>query len=316
MGLQEAKDEFAKGMTAEAEPSTEQVTESTKTAIPSTQAKIEEMEYLLGGKSYKLPSNTEFRLKHNGQYLQTPLDKMANAFRQSQHFEDKGKELRTAREQFEKDRGDLNTYQEMRKKYEAIQAWSEANPQDWEKLWGLFQNKERNLLSPNTANPAENTQLLDKIAFLEKKLSGHEEFMSKFQQDHEENLISQEEKKVLGEIEEFKKGWPELDLQEKNLDGIPLVSLIINHGINEGIRDFKLAAFSYLGPRLQDLLVSRGRNEAVKSVKKDTQQGIVSRSSTPFPGKGSNEVDPRKMSQQDRVKAAKAEFESAMAQSK
>src|SRR5437899_2639482 len=167
MGLQEAREEFSKGMTeTPAETTQEQVPTTTQTAPPSTQAKIEELEYLLGGKSFKLPSNAEFRLKHNGQYMQAPLEKMANAFRQSTHFEDKGKELRTLREQLEKDRGEVGKYNELRQKYEAIQSWSEANPKDWERLWMLFQNKERALLDGTVPRETQDSRLLDEIAAL------------------------------------------------------------------------------------------------------------------------------------------------------
>jgi hypothetical protein len=127
-------------------------------------------------------------------------------------------------------------------------------------------------------------------------------------QEREQQAIARDTEAVKGEIETFRKEWPELDLEEKDLDGLSLTARIMQSGTDKGIREFKTAALDHLHPRLLDIAQQRARNEAVKGITSDRQQGILARSSTPFTGQ-STEGDPGKMSKSDRTAAAKAEFQ-------
>jgi hypothetical protein len=125
-----------------------------QTPTPATQAKIEELEIMLQGKPFRLPVNAEIPVKHNGQILKTPLEKLLNSFRQSSHIEDKLKEYKTMREKFESERGDLDSFNASKQKYGAIQDWSEKNPEQWERLWESFQSRDKLL----TGNPGETSE--------------------------------------------------------------------------------------------------------------------------------------------------------------
>ena len=270
--------------------------------------KIEELELLVGGKPLRLPLNAEIPVKHNGQILKTPLEKLLNSFRQGTHLEDKVKEYKTLREQFEKERGDFDTYNNARQKFGALQDWSEKNPQEWEKLWNLYLKKDLVLGGNGAEGSPASPQVMEYIQRLESKLSENDQRWSTFENQQTQKQLEEDEKVVRGEIETFKKEFPEIDLAEKDLDGHSLTSVIMNHGIKKGIPEFKLAALDYLGPRVVEILVSRGRNEATQAVKRDKQQGIIARGSKPFLGQGS-EVDPKTLGEGDRTAAATAELE-------
>jgi len=274
---------------------------------------VEELEIALGGKPFKLPLNAEIPVKHNGQILKTPLEKLLNSYRQSTHLEDRIKEYKTLKEEAEKLRGDVNVFEEQRKKYGAIQDWSEQNPQDWERLYELFQNKDRALLENQVQGQPNIEPLLGEISRLKQELEGIRSWKSDLEKQQEEELIEKDTERVKSEIDDFKKNWPEIDLEERNLEGVSLKGLIMQHGIKRGLGEFKLAALDFLGPRLLDLAQQRGRNEAVKGIQKETQQGIVARSSTPQ-GQSTSEVDPSKLSKSDRTSAAKAELQRLLEQ--
>lgn len=274
-------------------------------ATPPTSPQ-EELEILLNGNPFKLPTNVEIPIKHNGQILKQPLSNLLNSYRQGTHIEEKLKEYRTLKEQLEAERGDMDQFRGMKEKYGAIQDWSEKNPEDWQRLWDSFQNKEKVLLGGNGGG--ETGQYLEHIAALKKELASMKEWQSGFEREREEVKLQQETKALQEEVEAFKKEWPEIDLDEKNLDGVSLRGQIMNHGLQKGVGEFGLAAMSFLKPRLLEIAAFRGRTEAVKGVKTDKQQGIVARSSTPFNGQ-SSEGDPNKMSKVDRAAAAKAELE-------
>lgn len=298
--IEAARQEFEQG-TAEPSAGSQESTAPAQT--------IEELEIAVGGKPFKLPVNAEIPVKHNGQILKTPLEKLLNSFRQGTHLEERVAEYKRLKEELEKQRGDLESFNAQREKYGAIQDWSEKNPQEWERLWGLFQNRDKELLQSQVGKPENgvNSELVNEIARLKSELGEFKTWKQQLDSQEEERRVKEDTQAVKAEIDSFRKEWPELDLDEKNIEGVPLSSLIIHHGIKKGIGEFKLAALDFLGSRMQDILVGRGRNEATKAVQQDKRQGVVARSSTPFGGQ-SSEADPSKMTASERTAAAKAEF--------
>ena len=297
--IDEAKAEFES--LQQGEDSTEPTAPASTT--PTSAPMPEMVELMLQGKPFKFPMNSEIPYKHDGKIMKEPFDKILNRSRQTMSMEGKMKELKDQLAKY----GDYDQYKAMKEKYEAIQGWSEANPQDWEKLWGLFQNKEKALMG-NGVQP-QDSGLMDTVAKLQQRLNEMSGKIDGYEKAGYEQKVQAETKVIQEEIDTFSKNFPEVDLKEKNLDGVPLSALIIDHGIKSGIPNFKLAALDYLGDRVQDVLLSRGRNEATNELKKNTQQGIVSRTGKPMLGQ-SPEVDPSKMTRAELTAAAKAEFES------
>lgn len=284
------------------EAQTEQVTETPQ---------VEELEIALGGKPFKLPVNVEVPVKHNGQILKTPLDKLLNSFRQGQHYEEKFKEFKTEREKFEAERGDFEQFKTLKGKYGDLQTWSEQNPEQWERLHQLWQNREAALKAGETGN-AETAILNSQLQQVQNELKELKGWKSEWDKQQEEKQIAEDTQLIKKEIEEFQGKWKEIDLNEKDLDGYTLKSRIMKYGIDNKIPNFALAARGFLDDRLSDILVQRGRTEAVKNVQKDTQQGILARSDKPFSGQ-SPEVDPTKLSSSDLKRAAAAELERGLA---
>jgi hypothetical protein len=279
-----------------------QETEGTEAPPPAGEAPPtpEEVAYYLNGKENKLPLQAEIALQHDGKLTKAPLSTILNHYRQRADLDKKSVELRSAREEWEKERGDIDTYRDLRRKYEDIQRWSEQNPEDFAYLYNMFENRNKLLLERDAGGGEEGAgqggvppAVLEKLAALENELGGLREFKSSFEQRQEDEADQQAYNEVGQEMEEFKKNFPEVNLDEQDTEGISLSKKILIHGVQRQIPDFKLAALDYLGPKLQDILVQRGRNEAVKSVRQDRQQGVVSRSVTPPSGK-ETDVDTQK----------------------
>lgn len=292
------------GKTTETPEVTPQPTQQT----PQQKA-VEEFEVLVGGKPVKIPATTEFSFKHNGQLTKTPLEKLLNVFRQGTNFEEKGKELKALREAIEKDRGDVDTYKSMRDKFEALQTWSEQNPDQWERLHRLFQDREKAL----TEGQVEGGNVFSQeLASLRNELKDLRDWKSKYDQDQQEARVAADTEAVKKDIEKFQADFKEIDLSEKDVDGYSLKSRIMKFGIDNEIPNFRTAALEYLHDRLADILVERGRTEAVKNVQKDTQQGILARSGQPFSSGQGTEVDPRKLSSSELKRLATQELEAML----
>jgi len=302
----EAALEGANGTPPQATPETSQV--------KTPQEKIEELEIALNGKPFRLPLNVELPIKHNGKIEKQPLGNVLNTWRNATHLDERARAFKAEQEAFQKDRNGFDIYKQFRDKHGEIdlakleralevQMWSEKDPKGFDKLWGLYEKKDVHLADQGQTQP-----FLDTIKGLEDRLHKTEGVLKEYENYKLEEMIAKDTEAVKADIEKFRKEWPEVDLNEKGVDGVPLTSMIMKHGLDKGIPEFKLAALDYLGSRLLDIAQQRGRTEAVKGVRKDAQQGILARSGTPFNGQ-SPPADPSKMTKSERLAAAKADYE-------
>lgn len=273
---------------------------TSETPPPSGMTPAEEVLYFHGGKEGKLPLQAEIALKEDGKIARAPLGTILNHYRQRADLDKKSVELRKQREAWEQERGDIDTYKSLRQKYGAIQEWSEKNPEEFAHIWNLYENRSKHLLERDAGVSAEGGNgalppaVIEKIASLEKTIEDLQGFKTSFEQTQEQKADEEAYSEVQQEMEQFKKDFPELNLDEQDEEGVALSKKILIHGVQKQIPEFRLAAFSFLGPKVMDALVQRGRNEAVKNVRQDRQQGVVSRSVTPPDGGQRAEVDTQK----------------------
>ena len=272
-------------------------------APEAAQAKADEIAYYLGDKQNKLPVNAELEFTEGGKPIRQNLSTILNHYRQRSELDKKYGEFKKERESWESEAGDRETYSQMRQKYEAIQKWSEENPQDFEYIWGLLENKDKTLAERDGIPP----RVAEMLQQQNKELEELKGFKKSFDMEQEEKKDKAAFEETTAEMNEFKANYPEINLDEVGEQGMPLFKEILKHGVSQGISNFRLAAFDLLGPKLQDALIARGRQEAVKAVRQDKQQGVVSRSQTP--GTGQSDPDTSKLSWSDLSKAAKGELE-------
>lgn len=259
------------------------------------------------GKTMKLPMDLEIALKQDGQMANVPLEKMLNSFRQAQHLQNKQKEYQTKLQSYEERAKQFDQYEG---KYGAIQKWSEENPEAFEKLWQMFEAKDQIL----TQNPDQFNPAILEINALKQKLSSIEPIISEFQKQRDLEATQKDVALIETQIGEFKKDFPNMDLSEKDLDGIDLESRIIQHGIENGYKDFLSAAFTYPGlrQRLMDSVRANVKAETAKQIKTDTKNGILARSAAPTAVKSNGPLNVKRMSEDDRTAAALQEFERLM----
>lgn len=234
----------------------------------------------------KFPLNTEFKLTHGGELLKVPASNMFNKFRQAKFFEDRWSQAKPQLEEYTKIKPEYEKYKGFYDKYGQIQEWSEKNPQEWQKLWSLYQQKDQLLNQQAQTQPGTpaNNAYEAKIQALEQKLSQLENFKTEFEKGAEQVQIQEDTENILKEKDEWQKEWPEIDLNKKDPEGVSDWTKVIQYGIANNIKNFKDAADLYYRSILRDTLLQRGRNEAVKGIKTDVKQGVVKRSSAPILG--------------------------------
>lgn len=242
----------------------------------------------------KYPVDTKFKLTHGGKVLDVPYSTLANTYRQWQHMQDKWtSEFKPKIDEFQKLKPEFEKYKGFYDKYGQLQTWSEQNPQDWEVLWNLYQNKDKHLLEakagvlgqPQAQGPnlAPITENLSKI---QQELESLRSFKTQFEQKQQQEAERKDTEAVMAEVAEFKKSYPELNLDERDPDGVSLWGKVIQYGIENKLPTFKAAANLYLEERLRDIWSTRSRTETVKSFQADNKAGVIKRSTTPFRSEG------------------------------
>lgn len=302
----------AKAEAATASPTPESSPEGQQQTPPDAKTVAEMFE--IGG--HKFPVNTEFKLTHGGKILNVPYSSMANTYRQWQHLQDKwANEYKPKIEEFEKTKPEFEKYKGFYDKYGALQEWSEQHPDQWQRLQEVWQNKDKHLLEAQVGQPGSENQFkpfVDKISQLEERLNKADEYIKKY----EDSVRSREEEAnvnaVKAEIQDFQKEFPEINLDERDPDGVALWAKIVQWGTQNKYNDFAPAAMMYLKQRIADTYASRARKEAVGAVKQDRMNGVIKRSATPF-NQGQEPVvkpasDLRRRSYGDLAEEAKAEL--------
>lgn len=243
----------------------------------------EEM-FELGGQ--KFPVSTEFSYIHDGKTAKTPYKDLINAQRRATHYQQKWENdgLKKIKE-YEEKLKPFDQYKGFYDKYNALQTWSEQNPQDWARLEALWKEKDKHLMAAQTGgqmDPQVLNPLLEKISALEAKLGEFGSVKEKLEAQEKAKTEEEDIGFIKKEISEFQKEFPEIDLNEKDPDGLSLWAKIVHWGDSKGFVEFAPAAMMYLKPRIAELYSMRGRQEAMKSAKTDHQAGVVKRSAQPF----------------------------------
>jgi hypothetical protein len=257
-----------------------------------TQAQIEYYELMNGS---KLPGNTEFKLTHGGKILNVPVSKLANTYRQAEHMNDKWAQFKKQQEEFQSKYADADKHKEFYNKYGQLQTWSEQNPQEWERLWNLYQNKDQHLLrtgmSPQDMAQAQGPGAnLDPLlnAFsefkrqTEEKMTKYDQYVQAMEKQEQERVQTEDMNFIKDQVWGMQKEFPEINLDEKDPDGIALWAKVMQWGLENNYTDFDASARVFLKDRITDAISTRARAEAMKGFTSDKKAGIVQKSNAPI----------------------------------
>jgi hypothetical protein len=297
--------------TPETAPQTEQTTDT------AAAQKAQQEMFEINGQKY--PTNTEFQLTHGGKILKVPYSTMANTYRQWSHFQDKIKAFNEEKTQFTERYKDHDKYKGFYDQWGQFQEWSLQNPQQAESLLEMWKNKDSHLLKAQmgaqTSDPAAQglniDPLVQKLQQYEEKFGKYDQVLSKYEQAEKTRQETEDVNFVKKEINDFQAEYPEIKLDERDPEGVSLWAKIVQWGLTRGFTEFKPAAMMYLQDRVKDVWSTRARQEALKGLKSDHQNGIVKRSATPVsPGQRQEtpQKDIRKMSYGELADLAKQDL--------
>lgn len=283
----------------------------TPPATATPQTPTEYFELMHEGKQLKIPLQTELIINENGQVQRVPANKMVNNHRQVSHLMGIQKKFKDEKTQWETQNKD---WENLSKHYREIDDWARKNPNDWQKVQQAYAQRESLMQGGTPAAgggtaPAQYSlppEVTKTINDLQERLGKYENMYSSFEKD-------KDTKEVNGEIDDFKKQFPALNLDELDEDSISLKGRILHFAAENGYKTFRSAALDFpasdgkpLLTKLIETATEAGRNAAVKGVKQDTKNGVIARSNTPFTGQGTSK---RNLTEADRKDAMIQDFE-------
>ncbi len=261
-------------------------------AEPEAPTQEEMLEYYLGDKANKLPLSAQAAFKENGKVNKVPFSQVINGYRMNQKTAQQNAELLKGKSQWDmtaKELADYKAREEGFKPYKALQDWSveleTKNPVGYKYLMDQIDRvKNGTFQSTQEGSGYDSTALTGTIAELRQELQGLKEWKQTFDEVQEQKKMQEDQVFVNTEIEDHKKKFPEINLDEVDENYIPLKTKVIDFGVEKGYQNFTDAFHAYFRDKLPEIFAQRGRTEATSSIKKNTMNGIIARSSTPFTG--------------------------------
>lgn len=286
-GIQDTEAQSGPSSETQAQPTpTAEVHTGAETQTPA-QAQAEMFE-LMG---QKFPTNAEFQFAHGGKNLKVPYNSLVNTYRQAANMQDKWAEFRKAQSENQAKLQEYDRYKGFYDKYGQLQEWSEKNPDQWNTLHDLWQNKDKHLLahqvqggqpgqqSPNGLNIEP---LVGEITQLKSQLTKYDQMLQKMEAQEREAAETKDVDFVKSEVQTFSKEFPDIDITELDPDGVPLWAKIVTWGNANGYQSWEPAAHMFLKQRIADSYQARARSEAMKSAKNERMNGVIKRSATPI----------------------------------
>lgn len=255
------------------------------------QTQEEMLEYYLGDKMNKLPLSAMAAFKENNKINKVPFSQVINGYRMNAKTSKQNEELLRGKSQWDMTTQELKKYQEQMKSYEPykqLQEWSQdlemKDPVGFKYLMDTIDRVKNGTYGAGNESQLAPNAVHQTITELRQELMGLKEWKGQFDQMQEQKKVEEDTKFVNGEIQEIKKNFPEINLDEVDENQISLSTKVINFGIEKGYQNFTDAFRAFFWDKLPAIFANRGKNEAVGSFKKDYSKGILARSSTPMNG--------------------------------
>lgn len=263
-------------------------------AAPTTDE--EALDYFVGDKPGKLPLSALLAFKEANKIDKIPFSKVINGYRMNAKTSQQNAELLKNKTLWEQSQTKQKEFEESYKPYKALQDWSveleTKNPVGFKYLMDAIDKVKAGTFGSEQAGG--DSALTGTIAELRQELQNLKEWKGQFDEQQQDKQAQADRAYVDNEIVEFKKKFPEINLDEADENQIPLSTRVESFGVDNGYRTFTDAARAYFNDKIEEILLQRGKTQAIGGLKKDNANGILARSSTPFtkghPSDGKNKM--------------------------
>lgn len=169
-----------------------------------------------------------------------------------------------------------NQVNELHKKYYEIDEHVKQNPQFWEHVIGAWKNKSAAL--SDTTNPLAQT-----VMGLQNQLQEMSTWKQSVEQLQNQYRMQQEDAQYFSAMDEIKKAYPQIDFTTPDENGKTKEWHMLQHAIDNGIKNVKTAFRDYFHDDLVKLASEQAKEKVAKDRQKNARLGIVG--SSPAPSK-------------------------------
>ncbi len=212
----------------------------------------------------------EYEIIHNGKKVKAPIEKVLQWASQGYDYPQKMQQFNQTRAQFEEQK---KQWEAVQNKYKPIEDYIQKDPSWWDHVQNSFQSK---ISGVNEADPNSGV-----IRTILDKLDKNEKFISSLEEERNNAKIQNEDKELESVIEATRKEYPNIDLTATDESGKSLLLKVLEHGVQNGIRNFR-AAFRDFN---HDILVKQAEEKSKELASKETQKrnklGLIGTSPTP-----------------------------------
>lgn len=221
-------------------------------------------------------TQSEIEFTWNGKQIKAPLDKAKQWASQGYDYAQKMAEHN--RQQHE--RAQRETWAKTaEERYKPIDEYVQQNPEFWEHVTQTWQQKQLQGQGEGGIDPAN--------PFVQKlltEINEVKEFKNSIQEQQQQEARLKEDQALETEIKSIREQYKDLDFDTVQADGTSLETRVIQHAVNNGIKNFATAFRDLLHDELLKKAEERGKEQITKDIQKRNKSGLLGTSPTPTRG--------------------------------
>lgn len=204
-------------------------------------------------------------------------------------------ELKAEREEFERQRTDLQT---SLNRYSEVDRFAKENPDWWNHVEQSYAQRDQHGIDPNFQKVLEP---------LQSELKELKKFYNDVQRARQEEEAARADQALNEEIGAVKKAYSDVDFSVVNGSGQSLEDAVIAHANANGIPSFKAAFLDYYHDNLTKLYEARGRQAVERDLAQRQKTGLLGQTQAPVTSKA-QPTSTRGKSYDDLMREAMDEF--------
>lgn len=173
------------------------------------------------------------------------------------------------RTQWETQRQQLESKWEEHRK---IDEWAQQNPDKWQSVVQAFKNQGQ---SPAQAQASANALDPNQIRQLIQSELKQNPLVSEVLTEHQQAKVQREDQALDQVVKDIRETYKDIDFDSVNDQGMSLEQQILNHAIQNGIKNFNTAFKDYCHQQLIDRAVAQTKQSVTKTTQANTKLGIL-----------------------------------------
>ena len=186
-------------------------------------------------------------------------------------------------------------YEQYDKVYKPVDEWAKANPDKWQALFQGWQQAQYGVLPQQPGQEQQPQQPLRLPPELLQKIQAHDQTLSQWAQEKENQKIQMADQGLDSEIKSIRNQYSNLDFDAPNEAGKSLEYQILEHATKNGIPNFRAAFRDYCFDQVNKMSESKGRENTGISPK--VKAGLLGKDPTPAMAKNGPDLGSRSYDQ-------------------